>query len=143
MAGRLARASALVLTTALGLACDSGGWTLGGARHFAAVDPIDATRQVASGDAWLLQVRDAGSGDPRAPGSEVVTSVQPLPPRAAARDRAVLVVGHDDASARRYASRLVRAGFARVFVIRGGIEAWRESARATAVRAQGSNDGSG
>jgi rhodanese-related sulfurtransferase len=140
--GRLARSSALVVA-AVGLACDPGDWTLGGARHFAAVDPTDAARELATDDAWLLQVRDAGGGDPRAPGSEVVTSVQPLPPCAVARDRAVLVVGHDDASARRYASRLVRAGFARVFVIRGGIQAWRESTRPTAVRAQDTSDGSG
>jgi len=96
-------------------------------RHFAEVDATDAARQVAAGDAWLLQVREPGVGDPRASSADVVTPVEPLPAPAAALDRAVLVLGHDDAAARRYASRLVRAGFARVFVIRGGIRAWTES----------------
>ena len=96
-------------------------------RRFAEVDAADAARQIATGDAWLVQVRDPGGGDPRAAGADVVTSEEPMPASAPGGDRAVFVVGHDDARARRFASRLVRAGFPRVFVIRGGIRDWLAS----------------
>jgi rhodanese-related sulfurtransferase len=110
---------------AVALACEASGW-LGGARSFDEIDVADAARQLESGEAWLIQLRDADVGDPRAPGATIVAPEQPLPDRARAEGRSsTLVIAHDDPAARRFASRLVRAGFPRVHAVRGGIQAWR------------------
>lgn len=124
---RCAPVRALVLALAVAaVACDPGGLILGGARRFDEVDVADAARQIGSRDVWLVQVRQVDSGDPRAPGADIFSPDQPLPEVARAEGRAIFVVGHDDAAARRFASRLVRGGFERVVVVRGGIQVWRE-----------------
>jgi hypothetical protein len=128
---RLARIAALALSAAA-IACDPGGWILGGARRFEEVDAADAARQIATSAVWLIQVRQPDVGDPRVSGADVVTPDQPLPDLARAADRPIFVIAHDDPSARRFASRLVRGGFARVFVVRGGVQAWREQRRGLA-----------
>ena len=117
---------AVVLAVAVAtLACDAGDALLGGARHFDELDPAAAAATVEG--AWLIQVRSPDAGDPRAPGADVVTPDQPLPDRARAGDRPILVIAHDDPAARRFASRLVRGGFARVHAVRGGIRAWLDA----------------
>jgi hypothetical protein len=91
-----------------------------GAR-FEEVDAADAARQIATRAVWLIQVRQARHRRSARVGCDVVTPDQPLPDLARAADRPIFVIAHDDPSARRFASRLVRGGFARVFVVRGGV----------------------
>jgi rhodanese-related sulfurtransferase len=123
---------AVFALAAAALACDPNGWLLGGARRFAELDAADAARQLDVEPPWVIQVREADAGDARVPGAEVVSPDQPLPDRERAGGRRIFVVGHDDPSARRFASRLVRGGFERVFVVRGGIQAFRERIGPTA-----------
>jgi rhodanese-related sulfurtransferase len=122
---RFARRLGLALAAGA-IACDAGDALLGGARTFREIDAAEAERRIDAGDAWLVQVRSQDAGDPRAPDAEVVAPDQPLPAPDKASGRATVVVAHDDPAARRYASRLVRAGFSRVFALRGGVRAWRD-----------------
>lgn len=122
MPARLAL-SICVALAAGALACDSGAW-LGGALHFEEIDAAEATRRVATESIELVQVRAPDAREPYVVGARVRAPDQALLDPAEAKGTSIFVIGADDGAVRRFAARLVRAGFTRVTAVRGGIDPW-------------------
>ncbi len=106
--------------------CGPGGPGVGDARNFAEIDVLAAARSLARDQARLVQVLDPEFTDPRAEAAERIGPGESVPDAWLAEARPMLVIGHDEAAARRLAARLLRLGAVRVSVVRGGIGAWSE-----------------
>ena len=135
----MSRCAACLLGVALAstaLACGPGEW-LGVARHFEEIEAEEAIGRVASEPVYLVQVRAPDSDDPRIAGAAILAPDERLPARSDAGDRPVFVVGRDDPGARRFAARLLRAGFERVAVVRGGLQPWRARGATALARTAG------
>ena len=134
MSSRGRRAACLALAAGA-LACEPGDWIWGATRRFEELDAAEGVRRVdRDADTRLVQVRPADSRDRRIEGAEILSPDGALDAAAAPRPHASIVVATDDATALRFAARLVRAGFGRVAAVRGGVDAWirsRESASAS------------
>jgi rhodanese-related sulfurtransferase len=110
-----------------GTACSPGGPAVGGARSFVEIDVPAAARSLERDQARLVQVRDPEFADPRVEAATMLGPGESVPDAWLAQARPILVIGHDEAAARRLAARLLRLGAARVSVVRGGIGPWSRS----------------
>jgi len=105
------------------LACDPGAW-LAGALHFEEIGVDEALRRAARESIALVQVRAPDAREPYVPGARVRAPDQALPNSGDLEGRPIFVIGDDDGAVRRFAARLVRAGFSRVTAVRGAVEPW-------------------
>ncbi len=122
-----ARLALIAALFAGGTACGPGGPAVGGARSFAEIDVPTAIRSLADDQARLVQVRDPAFADPRIEDAAFFGEGESVPEAWLAEARPILVIAHDESSARRLAARLLRLGAVRVSVVRGGIGAWSGS----------------
>jgi rhodanese-related sulfurtransferase len=116
----------LLLSAALAagaVACDPAAW-LGGALHFEEIGVDEALRRAAVESIELVQVRRTDAREPFVPGARVRAPDQELPDPDDFEERPIFVIGDDDGAVRRFAARLVRAGFRRVIAVRGGVDPW-------------------
>ena len=107
-----------------GTACGPGGPAVGGAHSFAEIDVPTAARLLEQDQARLVQVRDPEFADLRVETAAMLGPGESVPDAWLAEARPILVIAHDDATARRLAARLLRLGAACVSVVRGGTGAW-------------------
>ncbi len=128
MPARWSTLGALALAAAA-TGCDAEAWLRARqARAFREVGAAEARRLVTGEDGLLLQdAASAGSTGWVTP-ARVLAAEGPLPEELVATQRPLVVVAGDDATARRLAARLVRAGAGSVAVVRGGVAAWQRHA---------------
>jgi rhodanese-related sulfurtransferase len=121
----VSRLGALLLLLA-GAACGAGDPSRAGARTFDELDAARCARLVSEDGARLVQIRERGGPARPVAGAEVLAPDRSALESWRGESRALVVLAHDAAVARRMAARLVRDGSTRVVVVRGGIPAWLE-----------------
>jgi rhodanese-related sulfurtransferase len=95
-----------------------------GVRTFDEIAAAQALQQLGDASGLLVQVRQADSQVPRVAGASLVDLEGELSGALLGEQRLVVLLAPEEATARRFAARLVRAGVPRVAVVRGGIQAW-------------------
>jgi rhodanese-related sulfurtransferase len=125
------RALPILVACLAAAGCDPS--NLGAGPSFREVDAAAARGLLAEPGVRLLQVRDEAHASRALPDAAVVSPEDPLPAFLAGAEGTLIVVAGDRGLALRYAARLARAGYARVAVVDGGLDAWNEAARREAA----------